>query len=361
MVRNYLQLFDLTVKHTYYNSGYSNDFVFSPTMKTAKDLSRYKLIARPKNGVVGRNESYGLKVSYTDVDNAPLIPITATDRPSMVFGMNLVNTNFLHFTNEIPAFANQECWYITNVGVSVSADINLVQTVSLNRTPIKLRSKVFELNFSVSGLNLNSATIKILNESGVEQVAYNQSLTTVGGKYDALINLNGLDDGIYSVEIRDGGSLLVSDHRYYISDELTAMKPMAILDLRLNDNTQLRAKKLEINFTPKAVYWKYWVVYRKIVANVPSVTKSGLTFNPTVPSSPMDLETYNSLLAQYPTASSVRLFVSSTEITLDEDPIKEIKLNNTPSTPPLTPLTILVKNMPGMPIDSAKTEAYIFI
>lgn len=364
MVQKFKTLFDLTVKHTYYTSGYANDFVFSPTAQTAKDLSRYKLLARQKHAVNGSPEAYGLKVNYSEVDGAPLIPITAADSPSLVFGLNLKNTRFLNITNEteLPAFSNQECWYCTNVGVIVDPDINLVETLSLNRTPIKLRRKVFELNFSITVGSIGSATIKIFNESNDLQAAYNQSLTNAGGKYEALIDLNGLDDGIYFVEIRDGASALVSNNRYYISDELTAMKPMAILDLRLIDNTQLRVKKLEINFTARSVKWKYWVVLPEgedplnysidTTATTPSI--GGVAF-PVPLLTPDSLEelTLFSLEAQY-AGREIVLFESDTTIALNEAPIKGIKLKKDPSSFP-------VKHLPGMPVDSPKTEAYIFI
>lgn len=363
MEQKFKTLFDLTVTHTYYTSGYANDFVFSPTAQTAKDLSRYKLLARQKHAVNGSPEAYGLKVSYSEVDTAPLIPITATDSPSLVFGLNLKNTRFLNITDEaeLPAFAEQECWYCTNVGVSVDPDINLVETLSLNRTPIKLRRKVFELNFSITAGSIGSATIKIFNESNDLQAAYNQSLTNAGGKYEALIDLNGLDDGIYSIEIRNGDSDLVSNNKYYISDELTAMKPMAILDLRLIDNTQLRVKKLEINFTARSVKWKYWVVLPATenpanysIDTTAAAPPIGSTFPALVPAggSPEEV-TLLSLQAQY-SGKPIKLFESSSTIALNEAPIKGIKLKKDPSSFP-------VKHLPGMPIDSVKTEAYIFI
>lgn len=350
MERKYKQLFDLTVKHTYYTSGYANDFVFSPTMQTAKDLSRYKLIARLKHAVVGHPEAYGLKTSYCEVDGAPLIPITATDNPSLVFGLNLKNTRFLNVTTEIPVLATREVFHFTNVGVT------LAPTMSLVRTSLRLRRKVFEFNFSLTGTNKASATIEILNAANAVQAEYTQILENVDGNYQALIDLNGLDDGIFSVRVlKTVGLTTVSTTKYYISDELTAMNPMAILDLKLTNNTDLLTRKLEINFTRRSINWKYWVVYLNPVAGAITVTKAGVPFSEDVVplATTMDTATKLSLETQYPLPAVVRLFVSDNPVPLIEEPIKDIKLKRAATT--------LVKHLPGMPIDSPKTEAYIFI
>lgn len=357
MERKFKPLFDLTVKHAYYTSGHANDFVFSPTQQTAKDFGRYKLSAKLKHGVAGQTEAYGLTMRYTEVDGDPLIPITATDNPSLVFGMNLKNTRFLNITENVASMADREVLHYTNVGASTVFGI-----MSLIGSSLFLRRKVFELNFNLDGADKDNATIRILDASETELPLYTKTLSNDDGNYQALIDLNGLDDGIYFVQVEDGANDEAIFNKYFISDELTAMNPLAILDLKLTNNTSLESTQLIIKFSPRSVQWKYWVVLPEtavsndyeIISTAAAPSLGTVTFGAITPAvDSLDERTLLSLQSQY-IGRPIKLFQSSDPIDLIEAPIMNIRLRKNPS-------TILVKHLPGMPVDSSKTEAYIFI
>lgn len=367
MERKYKPLFNLTVVHNYYESGRANDFAFSPTAKTAKDLSRYKLLARLKNDKPGSPEAYGLKMNYLHVGEVivsgiiteagtPLIPITASENPSLVFGVNLMNDRFLNFTDKPKPSGSTEVFHYTNVGANPAVD----DKIQLVKSTVRLRRKSFEYDFSLTGSFPITATIKIFDSANVEQAEYGQTLISDDGEFQSLINLTGLDDGIYNVEILDGATS-IETITYYISDELTAMNPLGILDIVLTDNTSISSDELELTFTARNVPFKYFVVFNEPVTGE-EVTKASPIITFAKISLPAlgrdeDLATVNSLKLRYPDAT-VFLFESSTSIDLSETPIKDIKLKKAAGT---ATEAVLVKHLPGMPIENTKAEAYIFI
>jgi|GEM_PF-4482853 len=363
MERKYKPLFNLTVIHSYYESGRANDFSFSPTSKTAKDLSRFKLLARLKNDKPGAPEAFGLTTSYQELDGTPFIPITASEKPSLVFGVSVKNDRFMNITTELSQLNSGELFHYSNLDNSGVAVPSVSSAIELHRTNCFLRRNVFAHNFTIGTVPVN-ATLKILDgwNGGTELSDYEQNLSSENGDFQALVDLNGLDDGMYTVSVSNDVNATITDTKFYINNDLARQRPFAILDLSINSNSLLSGEELQINFEKKNIVWKYFVVFLKAVSGPVSIKKSNspgpaIDFTETTPvASSSDEVTFNSLAEKFPT-SNIKFFVSDDPVDLTETPVTDIQLKNGNG----GSAEVLVKHLPGMPIENTKAEAYIFI
>lgn len=179
------------------------------------------------------------------------------------------------------------------------------------------------------------------------------------GDFDALIDLQGIVDGRYQVKVESGGGTIQTSD-YYISNEFAKKRPFAILDIQVADNTTLSDKELRIEFTPRDVTWKYFLIFREPLGNGDKIdvgpAPSGLSFSEVTSfvgtSREEDLATKESLEARYP-GSEVLLYESDTTVEFKQSPEKNIKLkkNNSP----------LINSLPSPSVQSPKAEAYILI
>lgn len=355
MERSFKTLFNLSVKHGYYDDDQSNDFLFVPSEGTKRDTKNFRLLTKNMHGIVGQPEAYGIVSMYSEVDSTPVIPISASFSPEMVFALRLHNKNFWNYTKDVEGLERGEIFHYTNVGATEVSGV-----IELERSRCRLKRSVFNYAFILPGPFPVSATLKILDKSNSELSEYEQTLSSENGKFEALVNLEGLPDGIYKVRVMSNGSTIQTD-KYYISDQFAVGNPFAVVEIVLTDNTSLSDKKLEISFSPREELWKYFVVFNEVltgsdVIEVGQTGATGLKFSEVTsfagPSRLEDKVTKDSLEARYPDAD-VRLYESDETVKFHESPKKNIKLKKN--------ATQLIQHMPSPSVSSVKAEAYILI
>ena len=354
MERTFKTLFQLSMKHGYYDNELSNDFQFVPSSRTSKDIKSFRLTSKKFNASPNGLGANGLITMYTQVDGAPLITIAPGSAPKGVYGMYLINDQFYNFTDEISNLESGEIFYFTNVGSVESSGV-----FPLVRSQHYLKRKSFPYRFNIVDSYPLTATVKILDSAGAELSKYEQTLESANGDFEALINLEGVEDGRYQVQVSTAGSGIIQTDQYYLSDEFALNRPFAILDIVVNDNTSLSEKQLQIEFTPREELWKYFIVFKEPLVGGEVIevgSLAGTTFSEVTsfvgPSRVEDLATKESLEERYP-GSEVRLFESDATIEFSESPEKSIKLKKDS--------VALINNMPSPSVTSPKAEAYILI
>ena len=350
MERTFKTLFDLTMKHDFYDNEKSNDFLFVPVGSTAQDMKNFKLLARTAKSDPGQPQANGLTVSYSDVNNSPHIPITGSSAPSLKFGLQLRNTEFFNYTTEVALLSGDEFFHYTNVGAS-----EVLGVIELVRSVLKLRRRVFPHVFSVADPLPVTATIKVYNADNIELVEFGQTLVSEDGNFDSLIDLSEASDGIYTVKIISN-AIVVQEDKFYVSDELTAMRAFGLIDISVVNNTDLSTKELRVSFTTRETKWKYFVVFAVPLANSDTIkleqpSPSTLKFSE-IAAAAGDLVTKESLESQNP-GSDVRLYESDILVEYKESVPKNIKLKKNGE--------VLVLHMPAPSLSNVKPEAYIFI
>lgn len=86
---------------------------------------------------------------------------------------------------------------------------------------------MFSRNFAIGNVPV-TANILIGWSRCAELADYEQSLSSENGDFQALIGLNGLDDGAYTVGISNDVNAIVTDTRFYISNDLARQRPFSI-------------------------------------------------------------------------------------------------------------------------------------
>jgi hypothetical protein len=237
MAGNYQVLFRLRITHSFYTSGYANDFSLVPLPQTQKLSKQYKLLFREvENGMD--------VLSLMKGGNTPFLNLGDSNKLS--FALMLKNVNLLHYSNLPTRNSSSQIYQLENIpeaGTSITTnEWNLVEPrpVSFNYT---------------KQANANKIRIRITGPFGTTVVG---SLTKTGNQFAMPMDLANRPEGKYTVQTRIDGQNQPPEH-FYISEMLWQKRPFAIMDVYSGELRYDQPITYSISMASKKSLWTYKV------------------------------------------------------------------------------------------------------
>lgn len=316
MNTDFLPVFQVELRHSFYTDALCSDFELFPLAETQQ-------LMRNRQAIFSFRKTFGKMLIMADGTTAAH-PITGTD--ALVFGMTLLNPALANITAEWPSA--KKIFLFTNDGNITNP---ATSPVTLIRSEISLSPKVIvhTINETAEG----TATLK--NESGA--LIATQAFAAGMNGSELPFDVQQLPSGLYTVtETTEDGP---SDHLYYADNQLLFKNIFGLIRI-VNQSTfpfNYDGKPVyRVSFTTKSAQWKYYVVAPAMsgadIGNL-SVVQTGagssaIAFTKTYPVPAADT-TVPVLSAD---TSKVALFTSNIPLAYQQAPRKQIELRKGSST-----------------------------
>jgi hypothetical protein len=228
MIIKYDILFEVDVRHGFYTSGFSHDFVIEPTNESAELLNRY--------GLIWRSSENGFKVY------APVVPDTnppqlarPLDGASLKFSflVSIANKSLENITHLPDYDPNRSIYYFSNLQEDIDGDIRflgdhiansrIAAPVEAIKTPIlnyKFDNPVSEAEFTLTDM--------FGIEYTPEHPQFNYDEQTLAFQHN-LGKIAGMKSGRYIMTDNQGGSL-----PFYFSRDLYGKDVFGIIEIFTN-------------------------------------------------------------------------------------------------------------------------------
>jgi len=335
----YRALFEVKIRHNYYNSGYSEDFKIEPTIECYKLLQKYHLLFRQNNCGFVLKYKVLLDANYNPASpEKPFVSIN--EYTNLSFKLKLKNSKFSNFTDltALSGVSEKTVFYYDN--------IDLHNNASLNELVIPVKPSVFNFEFTSKK---NEAQL-IISDSYRQEV-YKKILKETGpgsGFFKEQINLKGYDKGKYFFQVKSADI----EEEIYIDNELISENCFGIINI-ISDSSHsfnyAKGHNYEIEFCRKSVQWKYYVVCKNDYPGLQIVDNAispQYFFKEVIPKPDDNIRIFKSV--------SIPIEEETPEpLPFSEIPKKELQLRNDTN--------ILIENLPNPTIDNPDAEIYIYI
>lgn len=349
---NYTRLFNLRMKHSYYDDDRARGLFLRPTRRTLRTLSGANMLFKSiPNGIVilyraGTDEvtpvvtlppdqqfTFVLMAdNRAEFQNITQLDVASDDRFS--------STSVLHFTND-PANATDDSANPEELEHSL---IDAIKNSLFTHT-ISLETPPNEILLRITGPD--DTTISA--GKTVEGSPLPDPLTITKDDDDMFrqqIDLRRRPPGLYTLTIRNtADDTTLQEDRFYVDDELASQKILGIVDIKYTDSPEHlygETEEYALAFSRKETVWAYYIV-----------NKNGTTVL-----DDHDLEISSSEFDDYPTVTFNRegdephadikingfetvVFKSSVPIPFKDIPFPELQLVRNPGG------TVLVNHLPN--------------
>lgn len=341
---SYEKVISIKVLHGFYRDKLSPDLSFSPTERTSALMTNYGLkFYRGKHGFDLLGETSGDGILKKPLPSSLVLTFLA----------ELHNPYFINFSS-LPLDAGKKIYRFSN------GSLNQQEPPGISGQKLMLHDggSVGSGSLSpVSGDNYSfflpaTATQKTgeIVDDLTDTAVMKEKGTVSGGGNEFSFILNGLDEGVYRMEV-DG-----SEHdRFYYLPGFTSRKAFAVLDIFVNTpgtnkfvNSAGRIFYREycLYFAPRKTFWHYIISNRNELSMPDPVVEQA--------SLPLMFNT-----------NSVTSYTSSAPLELSETPVKNIRLLGDSGDPD----SVLIDNLPNAgfevirpdPDDSSKVYSDIYI
>ena len=265
MVLLFEKLFNVNVKHNFYESGISRDVKILPTKECKQLIKGGKMLFKQTDN--------GFKIAYKAIDNntgggTPLIDLNSN--VTFTFALFLSNNaEFLNITDlDVGAvsYSKDKILYFKNNGTTRSLVYSNIDF---------LRPKIFTYLFPITAADPSThiGTLKVTDKNGV--------LVTIPGKnglpdinfpitvkpdqegaYKQPIDFKFLPKGMYTFEYSDNTQAPKTEV-IYIDTELARQRIFGLLEVEyLAGNLYGIADEYDMEFIRKETQWKYHVVVK---------------------------------------------------------------------------------------------------
>ena len=362
----YSRLFQLELKHDFYNDTYARGLHLRPDSDTQQLLKNARMLFK----VIPR----GILTFYRAADDTATPPalVPLTTAPRMVFGLfadnpsEFVNITDLDISASSLRYTGNKLLYFTNDPASPSTNPGSPEALTYDLLD-GIETHLFTFNFGLAG---NPATVqfRLEDRSGTPVPA---GKDTDGNDLPTTLVLNriGADAYAQSVDLRQrtGGryDLVVLDNtgttellrrRIYVNNELKSQNPLGIVEVSYQlANLYNGTKYMEVNFRSRSTTWRYLIVNQSGQINLPTLSLVdnsggglGFTAQP------------NTTVNEVATA----VFSSDSALPFRERTLLNLELRDSGSVviahlPNATPLGVVVD--PGLLGTPPESEIYVFV
>ncbi len=256
------KLFEVVFYHTYYSSGTGDDFEIEPAFFCQSLLRSYGLLLKktPRGFVIL------YEITRDELgDPHPLIPID--EELKLSFILKPKNSYFLNYS-DLPLDSDPDYLYrLHNLNDNEQGgDLLLSSATDKNHLSLVDRTTLKSQFFHYSFDSINpSAKIEVLDE--LETVIIKHTVTIDEGRFNYPLDLLGRTPGLYTLWI-DG----VKRIEFYASDELVGTGAFGVIDIFSNDHVPEEYRFLPpgqdshpvymMNIERRQTFWKYHVAFK---------------------------------------------------------------------------------------------------
>lgn len=268
MIRNFVELFRLSLPHGFYKDGRGRDFVLSPSAATRQIMQKHDLRW-------GQKQDEFIMLYAREADIAP--KLAQLDLPEVLrFFIQSTDPYFFNIT-KIPFFrSDAELLYFDNLNIETdqSQTISLAQAEKVSKNdllPLRAASFVFE---SATG------AILALRDVHNQVLVANDTLSTTEPSWVALgqtehpnayrVNLRAFPPGKYGLEL--GADQI---WWFYLADPDRNLHDIGVVDIHLGKETAgmlalpprvatvpQPIQHFQLPFEARATRWRYYVINR---------------------------------------------------------------------------------------------------
>ncbi|MCE7991895.1 MAG: hypothetical protein HEP71_07940 [Roseivirga sp.] len=237
MASFYKTLFKLRIKHSYYNSGYCNDFSIVPLPHTEKLAKQYKLLFRiVENGMD--------VLSLMTGDNTPLHDLANDNKLS--FALILNNSSLLNFSS-LPKKTNSRQLY------QIENQEAFGNTFTLNEWDI-VDPKPARFTYDRQSA-ANEISLKSIGPFGDSET---RNMIKDGSRFTSTFDLGNRPEGKYLLTATEDGQEKEA-YAVYASEELWKTRPFALMDIFTSQLDYNNVKTYYIRLAGKRIVWTYRV------------------------------------------------------------------------------------------------------
>lgn len=266
----YTRLFNLSIRHDYYENGLAKEVSLWPTAETAKLLKGARMLFK--------RTLKGVAVLYRAQEDeiTPFVDLGKDVR--LTFELSIGNRNeFLNITDldESPSrkYSSSNILYFKNDPASASIDPDAPEVLGFELIDF-IQSRLFTFSFGLAS-SPAQVLLRVSNEDGTlvsvgkhtdgTPFAATLTLDRQGDdSYSQQIDLRDQAKGRYTITIRNtADTTTLMDKEVYLDEDMAGRNVSGIVDIIYNtgeDRIYNDTEEYAVQFTRQASLWKYFVI-----------------------------------------------------------------------------------------------------
>jgi len=336
------KLFNISLKHEFYEDETCNDVMLEPTQDTISKLRNYGLIF--KNLANG-----GIVLFEAEKSNGTTVPKIPIDSSlKFTFQFNLINRSFQNFTDIVSGSNPRSIYYFNNLSASVSGQVQTILNSQV-ADPISLYDKSLMVEKETTSIHYILLT-------DIESKIFKYYFKP--GSNNLVVDLSEIPKGKYDVaqfDINDSQTGSITE--IYCDPEVAGNLPFGVFEVFIDETYDVEDPATFLfNFKSRQTQWRY-----KVLKNIASPPLGTDDFNATTlsvvhePDNPADKIIFNAA-----TGTDPIIIGSQSIIKLKEKSVDKIRLKKNGDN--------LISNLPNASADKLEhngtnwiTDIYVYV